>query len=65
MRSLIRDLVAKIETVARDHPSYSQVYDIVRVATDHMAARARIEELNQEEACRIGSVDKSAGTGVS
>lgn len=55
MRSLIRDLVAKIETVARDHPSYSQVYDIVQVATDHMAARARIEELNQE-ACRIGTL---------
>lgn len=55
MRSLIRDLVAKIETVARDHPSYSQVYDIVRVATDHMAARARVEELNQET-CRIGTL---------
>ncbi len=64
MRSLIRDLVQKIEAVAREHPAYSQVYDIVRVATDHMAARARIEELNQAEAHRAGLTTSGCGSDI-
>lgn len=48
-RSLIRDLIPQIERIAREHPCYSQVNDIIRVTIDHMAARARIEELHQEQ----------------
>lgn len=47
--SLIRDLIPRIEQMARDHPSYSQVHDIVQCAIDHMSARARVEENNQVE----------------
>lgn len=60
-KSLIRELVLQIEQLAREHPCYSQVYDIIQVACDHMQARARIEELHQQEAER----DRGTCTGGS
>lgn len=47
MQSLLRDLAEKIEVTAREHKAFSQVYEIIRNCSDHITARARIEEINQ------------------
>ena len=46
--SEIRDLIVKLRAVALDHLAYSQVYGVLQNAFDHMAAIARIEEMNQD-----------------
>jgi hypothetical protein len=49
MKSHLRDLIRKIEEVAHGHMAYSQACDVLRVALDHLAAKARIEEFNAKE----------------
>ena len=46
--SPLRDLVRQLETVAREHPAFSQAYKPVQVCLDHLSAMARIEELQTE-----------------
>jgi len=45
----LRDLARQIETVAREHPCYSQAYDAVRSVCEFLESRARVEELNRIE----------------
>jgi len=47
--SKIRDLIIQLRAVAQDHPAYSQVSYILQVTFDHMAAIARVEEINQRD----------------
>jgi hypothetical protein len=46
--SPLRDLSAKIEKVAQEHETWTQIQDAVRFFTDYLNARARIEELNKD-----------------
>lgn len=41
----LADMADKIETVARDHPDYSRVVDVVRVFCDHLRALDRLTVL--------------------
>ena len=45
--SKIRHLIIQLRAVAMDHPAYSQVVVVLQNAFDHMAALARVEEINQ------------------
>ena len=47
--SHLRDLIQKIEAASHGHIAYSQAYDVIQIALDHLAARARIEEFNAYE----------------
>lgn len=57
--SKIRDLSRLLYDLAISHVSYSQVADIVNNATDHMAARARIEELNRSDGIPLAVLETS------
>ena len=46
--SPLRDLVQKIEEVARAHDAWSQAHEAVYFLSDYLTAKARIEEFNQE-----------------
>ena len=45
----LRELAEMIERVAREHPCGGQVWCEVRVLCDHIALRARVEELREME----------------
>ena len=45
--SKIRDLIRQLRDVAEAHFAYSQVCSVLQNAFDHMAAIARVEEINQ------------------
>ena len=45
--SKIRDLIRQLRAVAEAHFAYSQVCSVLQNAFDHMAAIARVEEINQ------------------
>ena len=45
--SKIRDLIVQLRKVAEAHFAYSQVCSVLQNAFDHMAAIARVEEINQ------------------
>lgn len=45
----LRDLARQLQRVAEDHFCYAQVAEIIRNATDHICAIARIEEMNTTE----------------
>ena len=45
----LRDLAEKIDCLVREHPYGHQVWDEVRVLVDHIALRARVEELREME----------------
>ena len=47
--SKIRELILLLRSVAMDHPAYSQVVAVLQNAFDHMAALARVEEINREK----------------
>ncbi len=49
MTSQLRDLAARIEDVARQHPAYSQAWQPVRTLVDHLSALAGMEEASQKE----------------
>lgn len=53
MTSPLRDLAAKIEDLAREHPAYSQAWRVVNGCSDHLQALARIEELNKGQTAPI------------
>jgi predicted DNA-binding transcriptional regulator YafY len=46
----LRQLAQQIEALAREHLCWSQAHDVVHVLTGVLCARARIEEINQNEA---------------
>jgi hypothetical protein len=43
----LRGLANDIRDLAQNHPCYSQVHEIIRVATNHIDALARIEDINK------------------
>lgn len=43
----LRDLARKIEDVCREHPCYSQAWEIVSNCSDHLRAVAFVNETNQ------------------
>ena len=45
--SKIRDLIRQLRTLSEAHFAYSQVCSVLQNAFDHMAAIARVEEINQ------------------
>ncbi len=44
----LRDLVQKIETLARQHPAFTMVSPAVQHFCDYLSARARIIELEDK-----------------
>lgn len=42
----LRDLAAKIEAMAKEHPGYSQAQPVIQNAVDHLSAVARCHECN-------------------
>ena len=46
--SKIRDLIRQLRDVAEAHFAYSQVCSVLQNTFDHMAAIARVEEINQK-----------------
>ncbi len=46
MTSPLRDLAARIEDVARQHPAYSQAWQVVKNCSDHLCALAAVSEAN-------------------
>lgn len=57
-RSLLRTLASQIDAVARDHLCFSQVYEIIRVATDHISALALIEEFHRTMTAEPMTIDE-------
>jgi hypothetical protein len=47
--SQLRDLAAAIEQLAREHPCWSQVHQIIYNCTNHIALLAKVEELRHLE----------------
>ena len=45
--SPLRDLNERVQIIARDHPTWSQVHEVFKVLDDYLSARARLEEINQ------------------
>ena len=50
--SPLRDLNQRVQTIAREHPTWSQVHEVFKVLDDHLSARARLEEINQNRELR-------------
>jgi hypothetical protein len=46
MKSDLRSLAVDIYKLAKNNPAYSQIYEVVRVITDHINAIAYIEEMH-------------------
>lgn len=44
-RNELRDLVARIETLAAGHPAFSQACGVIANAMNHLSAMARLEEV--------------------
>jgi hypothetical protein len=42
----LRDLAARIDKLAREHNAWSQCHREVQVLCDHLAAKARVHELD-------------------
>ena len=49
VKSPIRDLAEKIESLARDHPASSQAHSHIQTLVDHLCAIAFIEERRWKE----------------
>lgn len=49
-QSPLRDLIVKIDDVARYHPAYPQACHALNNLRDHLSAIAYAEEVNQREA---------------
>lgn len=49
--SYLRDLAEKIDRLAREHPAYSQAYEVVQNCVDHLSAKAALEEQRQPKKC--------------
>jgi hypothetical protein len=47
--SPIRDLILKLDAVARVHAAYPQVCHVMTNLRDHLSALARCEEINQRD----------------
>ena len=52
--SPLRDLVLKLDAVARAHPAYAQACPAMNHLRDHLSALARCEEVNHREADEAG-----------
>lgn len=56
----LRDLARQIETLAKEHPAYSQAQPIVQNCVDHLCAIARCNECNTQNEILRGCVQRQA-----
>jgi hypothetical protein len=59
-QSPLRDLIRRIDEVAKGHLAYSQAADAIKNLRDHLSAIAYCEEVNRERASSGDSIHKPA-----